>query len=86
MFFDEQEDACVRVVDGVLEDIRLGLELNLPKLNQRRVSTLKYLGELYNYQLVESNVIFRTLYLLLSFGAHPDGRWYCTVYIIEAAI
>ena len=65
----------MRVVDGVLEDIRLGLELNLPKLNQRRVSTLKYLGELYNYQLIESNVIFRTLYLLLSFGANPDGRY-----------
>ena len=63
----------MRVVDGVLEDIRLGLELNQPKLNQRRVSTLKYLGELYNYTLVESNVIFRTLYLLLSFGATPDG-------------
>ncbi len=69
-----QEDVCVRVVDGVLENIRVGLELNLPKLNQARVSTLKYLGELYNYQLIESNVIFRTLYLLLSFGTNPDGK------------
>lgn len=66
----------MRVVDGVLENIRVGLELNLPKLNQARVSTLKYLGELYNYQLIESNVIFRTLYLILSFGTNPDGNCY----------
>lgn len=68
-----QEDAVVRVVDGVLEDIRLGLELNLPKMNQRRFSGIKYLGELYSYQLVESNVVFRTLYLMLQFGATLDG-------------
>ena len=69
-----QEDAVVRVVDGVLEDIRLGLELNLPKMNQRRFSGMKYLGELYSYQLVESNVVFKTLYLMLQFGATLDGE------------
>ncbi len=65
----------VRVVDGVMEDIRLGLELNWPKMNQRRVSGVKFLGELYNYQLVESNVVFRTLYLLIQFGCTHDGGW-----------
>ena len=69
-----QEDAVVRVVDGVLEDVRLGLELNIPKMNQRRFSGLKFLGELYSYQLVESNVVFRTLYLMLQFGATVDGE------------
>lgn len=63
----------IRVVDTVLEDIRTGLELNLPKLNQCRVSSIKFIGELYNYQLLESNVIFRILYLLLQFGSNPDG-------------
>ena len=72
-----QEDAVIRVVDGVMEDIRLGLELNVPKMNQRRVSGVKFLGELYNYQLVESNVIFRTLYMFLSFGCNPDGVCVC---------
>ena len=72
-----QEDAVIRVVDGVMEDIRLGLELNVPKMNQRRVSGVKFLGELYNYQLVESNVIFRTLYMFLSFGCNPDGMCVC---------
>ena len=61
------------MVDGVLEDVRLGLELNISKMNQRRFSGLKVLGELYSYQLVESNVVFRTLYLMLQFGATIDG-------------
>ena len=69
-----QEDAAIRVVDAILEDIRLGLEINHPKFNQRRVSCVKFLGELYNYQLIESNVVFRVLYLLVSFGWNVDGK------------
>ncbi|CAI8037046.1 Regulator of nonsense transcripts 2 [Geodia barretti] len=68
-----QEDAVFRAVDSILEDIRLGLEINHPKFNQRRVSCVKFLGEMYNYQLIESNVVFRVLYLLISFGWNVDG-------------
>ncbi|KAG7276632.1 hypothetical protein CRUP_025856 [Coryphaenoides rupestris] len=60
-----QEDVGVHVVDGVLEDIRLGME--------RRISSGKFLGELYNYRMVESAVIFRTLFSFISFGVSPDG-------------
>ncbi|XP_058806384.1 regulator of nonsense transcripts 2 [Phymastichus coffea] len=60
------------VVDGVLEDIRLCMEINLPKFNQRRIAMVKYLGELYNYRMVESGDIFRTLYLLITFGITMD--------------
>lgn len=60
------------VVDGVLEDIRLCMEVNLPKFNQRRIAMVKYLGELYNYRMVESGDIFRTLYLLITFGVSMD--------------
>uniref|UniRef100_A0A2K5DKA5 UPF2 regulator of nonsense mediated mRNA decay n=1 Tax=Aotus nancymaae TaxID=37293 RepID=A0A2K5DKA5_AOTNA len=68
-----QEDVGIHVVDGVLEDIRLGMEVNQPKFNQRRISSAKFLGELYNYRMVESAVIFRTLYSFTSFGVNPDG-------------
>ncbi|XP_041934443.1 regulator of nonsense transcripts 2 isoform X4 [Alosa sapidissima] len=68
-----QEDVGIHVVDGVLEDIRLGMEVNQPKFNQRRVSSAKFLGELYNYRMVESAVIFRTLFSFTSFGVNPDG-------------
>ncbi|ELU05692.1 hypothetical protein CAPTEDRAFT_168822 [Capitella teleta] len=68
------EDVAIRVVDAVLEDIRLGMELNLPKHNQRRISMVKYLGELYNYRMIESAVIFKTLYSFITLGVtlHDD--------------
>uniref|UniRef100_A0A3Q4AUP3 Regulator of nonsense transcripts 2 n=1 Tax=Mola mola TaxID=94237 RepID=A0A3Q4AUP3_MOLML len=68
-----QEDVGIHVVDGVLEDIRLGMEVNQPKFNQRRISSAKFLGELYNYRMVESAVIFRTLFSFISFGINQDG-------------
>ncbi|XP_028810620.1 regulator of nonsense transcripts 2 [Denticeps clupeoides] len=68
-----QEDVGIHVVDGVLEDIRLGMEVNQPKFNQRRISSAKFLGELYNYRMVESAVIFRTLYSFIYFGVNTDG-------------
>lgn len=67
------EDVGLYVVDGVLEEIRLGMETNLQKMNQRRVSCVKFLGELYNYRLVESRVIFSTLYSFITFGNNQEG-------------
>ncbi|KAF5279411.1 hypothetical protein FQA39_LY05521 [Lamprigera yunnana] len=67
-----QEEVGTRVVDGVLEDIRLGMEVNLPKFNQRRVAQIKYLGEMYNYRMVESGDIFKVLYSLITFGITMD--------------
>ncbi|KAG9489908.1 hypothetical protein GDO78_005690 [Eleutherodactylus coqui] len=49
------------------------LLVNQPKFNQRRISSAKFLGELYNYRMVESAVIFRTLYSFISFGVNSDG-------------
>lgn len=58
----------ISVVDQVLEDIRRGLEQNVYSINQRRVATMKYLGELYIYRLVGSGIIFDTLWTLVTFG------------------
>jgi regulator of nonsense transcripts 2 len=58
----------VGVVDQVLEDTRRGLEQNVYKMNQRRVSTLKLLGELYIYRLIGSSIVFDTLWSLVTFG------------------
>ena len=70
-----QEHVAIQVVDGVIEDIRMGMEVNHPKYNQRRVSSAAYLGELYNYRLVESSVIFKTLYTFITFGISYDGEY-----------
>ncbi|KAJ3156448.1 hypothetical protein HDU89_004230 [Geranomyces variabilis] len=61
-------DFGVSIVDNTLEDIRIGLEQNIFKHNQRRIATVKYLGELYNYRMVESGLIFETLFRIVSFG------------------
>ena len=34
-----------QVVDAVLEEVRMGMEINRPDMNRRRVSAVKYLGE-----------------------------------------
>ena len=39
------------------------------------MSCVKFLGELYNYRMVESSVIFKTLYSFITFGVILDGRW-----------
>ena len=38
------------IIDAVLEDVRVGMEINNPKFNQRRTAMVKFLGEMYNYR------------------------------------
>jgi hypothetical protein len=58
----------VNLVDLLLEDIRAGLDSPGEPAYQRRVAQMRFLGELYNYALVKTDVIFDTLYLLISHG------------------
>lgn len=65
-------DFAIGVIDTVLEQITLGLEQNDFRFSQRRIAEVKYLGELYNYKLVDSTVIFDMLYRIVTFG-HEGG-------------
>lgn len=67
-----QDWVIPQVIDGVLEDIRLMMEINHPKYNQRRISVMRYVGEMYNYRLIESGVVFKVLYSLITFGVYYD--------------
>lgn len=58
----------VKVIDNVTESISFGLEQNDFRFYQRRVAEVKYLGELYNYRMLEHPVIFDTMYKILTFG------------------
>ena len=69
-----RDDVGHNVVDDVLEEARAGLEINHPRYNQRRFSNIKFLGELYNYRMLESNVIFNVLYSLVTFGVTYDHQ------------
>ncbi|KAI8324637.1 ARM repeat-containing protein [Martensiomyces pterosporus] len=68
----------VAVADTVFENIRLGLERNLFAHNQRRVSEVRYVGEMFVYKFVDSKEVLDLLYLLTRFGhsePHPfPGR------------
>ena len=66
------QDFTIGIIDTVLEKIILGLEHNDFKFNQQRIAEVKYLGELYNYKLVDSTVIFDMLYRIVTFG-HEGG-------------
>ncbi|KAF1361461.1 nonsense-mediated mRNA decay factor [Lizonia empirigonia] len=62
------QDFAIAVIDDLLESITFGLELNDFKFNQRRIAEVKFLGELYIYRLVDSPLIFDTLYKMLNYG------------------
>ncbi|KAI9696778.1 MAG: hypothetical protein M1836_005140 [Candelina mexicana] len=70
--FRYHQQFIISVIDDLLESIVVGLEQNDFKFNQRRISEVKYLGELYNYKMVDSPVIFDTLYKIVTFG-HEGG-------------
>jgi regulator of nonsense transcripts 2 len=56
------------VIENVLDAVTFGLEQNDFKFNQRRIAEIKYLGELYNYRMLEHPVIFEAMYKILTFG------------------
>jgi regulator of nonsense transcripts 2 len=62
------QEFCMSVIDDLLESITFGLELNDFQFNQRRIAEVKYLGELYIYRMVDSALIFDTLYRIVSYG------------------
>jgi len=66
-------DFGVAVVDNTIEDIRIGLEQNNYKHNQRRLAMIKFLGELWIYHMIETDTIFDILYTLVTFG-HDQGK------------
>lgn len=67
-----QYQAVESVVDNILEDIRLGMEINMVEMNQRRLAVVRYLAECYNYRLIDSDLVFRVLYSLLIFGINYE--------------
>ncbi|CAL5322388.1 unnamed protein product [Camellia sinensis] len=73
------DEFAVAVVDEVLEEIRLALELNDYGMQQRHLAHMRLLGELYNYEQLDSSVIFDTLYLILVFGHGTAERMVITL-------
>lgn len=66
----EHQWISVAVIDGVVEDILLMMEINELHFNQRRIPMMRYFGELYNYKLSDSSLVFKILYSLITYGVH----------------
>lgn len=63
----------IAVIDGVVEDILLMMEINELHFNQRRIPMMRYFGELYNYKLSDSSLVFKILYSLITYGVqYPE--------------
>lgn len=63
------------VIDGVVEDILLMMEVNEIQFNQRRIPMTRYFGELYNYRLSDSSLVFKILYSLITYGVYyPEPK------------
>ncbi|KAK9868805.1 hypothetical protein WJX84_002149 [Apatococcus fuscideae] len=56
------------VIDSLLEEVRSGMEEPHLGTYQRRMGHIVLLGEMYNYKLVDSRIIFDTLHLFLWYG------------------
>eukprot|EP01104_Vermistella_antarctica_P003609 TRINITY_DN1384_c0_g2_i1.p1 TRINITY_DN1384_c0_g2~~TRINITY_DN1384_c0_g2_i1.p1 ORF type:complete len:1138 (-),score=443.59 TRINITY_DN1384_c0_g2_i1:824-4237(-) len=63
----------IGLVDDLLENIRDGLETPDFTKHQHHILNMKFLGELYNYTMVGSQVIFDMLYTLIFLGHGPPG-------------
>ena len=59
---------CASVIDDILENITIGLEQNEFQFNQRRLSEVRYFGELYVYRMIDSSVVFDIMYRIVTFG------------------
>jgi regulator of nonsense transcripts 2 len=61
-------DFVVSVIDTVIESVVFGLEQNDFRFNQRRIAEVKYIGELYNYRMLEHPVVFEIMYKIMTMG------------------
>lgn len=62
------QEFSISVIDDLLESITFGLELNDFNFNQRRLAEVRYLGELYVYRMIDSSVVFDTMYKIINYG------------------
>ena len=63
-------DICTLLVTkSVVTYLNYRSQVQQAKFNQRRISVIKYLGELYNYKLLDSSVVFHVLFSLITFGS-----------------
>eukprot|EP01062_Namystynia_karyoxenos_P023132 TRINITY_DN188_c0_g1_i1.p1 TRINITY_DN188_c0_g1~~TRINITY_DN188_c0_g1_i1.p1 ORF type:complete len:1401 (+),score=495.58 TRINITY_DN188_c0_g1_i1:88-4203(+) len=74
-------EVAIRVIDLLLEQVRLCLEICPPALDgapqpvkqQRRLLDLQYFAELYIYRLVDDGIVFDLLYTIIFYAGWNDA-------------
>ncbi|CAD8121515.1 unnamed protein product [Paramecium sonneborni] len=69
---DKYPDITGQVVDCLLDEILCGLEDNNINKRQRRITITKMIGELYTYNIIDKELLFKLLYLIIEFGHASD--------------
>lgn len=64
----------IDVIDALMESIQSTCERNDFREMPLRVRQAKLIGELYNYRLVDSNLVFDTMYHYIGFGGPTTAR------------
>eukprot|EP00927_Polykrikos_kofoidii_P066230 TRINITY_DN61869_c0_g1_i1.p1 TRINITY_DN61869_c0_g1~~TRINITY_DN61869_c0_g1_i1.p1 ORF type:complete len:1314 (+),score=281.66 TRINITY_DN61869_c0_g1_i1:502-3942(+) len=79
----------IDVIDSLFENIQTSIERNDFREAPLRVRQIKLLGELYNYRLVDSSVVFDMMYHLIGFGGptmHRAGQAVTAHKVLERAL
>jgi regulator of nonsense transcripts 2 len=66
----------IKLVDATIEEIQRGMEDNIFIERQKRILMMKFFGELYNYTILEIQMIFKILYFLIDAGNDPNDKAY----------
>ncbi|KAI3389606.1 hypothetical protein SNEBB_006315 [Seison nebaliae] len=62
------------VLDRVIDEVITSLLTTEPSFNQRRISLVNYLASLYLFKLINSDIIFNLLYLIIMYGVSYDAN------------
>lgn len=79
----------IDVIDSLLENIQVTLERNDFREMPLRVRQVKLVGELYNYRLVDSVLVFDCLYQFIGFGgptSHRAGQFITAHKLVEKGL
>ncbi len=67
------ENIAIHLVDQLIDEILCGLQ-HAPVFGQQRsIANVRFIGELYNYEVINSRMVFFVLWSLL-YHAHVDGQ------------
>ena len=72
--YRHQQPAVLRIVDAVIERARSAIQRNDFREAQRRACLVRLFGELYNYRLADTPMLFGMLYTLVPKAAGVWGR------------